>query len=697
MNLQAEASSLKKGETLLDTANNLNAMKPDCFVMRHSSSGAADFVARHLEIPVVNAGDGTHEHPVAGPSRRPHDSRSQRLARKSQCHHPRGHCAFPGSPLQHPSTQENSAADSLSAAPPCGFLANSKKSARPALPSAASITLKRLCEDADVIIVLRVQTERLLEPSLSHNDYILLYQLNAARMKLAKPDALILHPGPINRGTEITPEVADGPQSAVLEQVTNGVAVRMAILYLLTTGATEGSHPALEEKTDSKSPIHTPRNLLMLLIKNGRVLDPATKTDAARDILLDGERIKEIAPAGKLANPRDSEVFDASGLIVAPGFIDMHVHLREPGQENSETIESGTLAAARGGFTVVCCMPNTKPVNDNASITRFIVDRAKAHGHVHVWPIGAASVGSKGENIADIAAMREAGIVAVSDDGKPIATAKLARQVMDYCRSLNSPSSSTPKTFPWPLVQSCAKGSPPRVSVFPGMPAAAESVCVARDVQVAELTDARLHIAHLSAKASLDQVRFAKQQGLHVTCEVTPHHFTLIDEDVTYDSRFKMNPPLAARQDREALLQGLADGTVDAIATDHAPHEPAIKDVEFDKAPFGILGFETALALSLEQLVHTGKTQPHAYGRTLHHRSRSRPRQRTQTRLRRIQPTSQFFPRIVPGLTTSKTPPANPATRLSTAALSKAVPSLQSSPAKSSTTLRPNGSRFAGY
>ena len=345
----------------------------------------------------------------------------------------------------------------------------------------------------------------------------------------------------------------------------------------------------------------------MFLIKNGRVLDPASKSDSARDILLDGERIAEIAAPGKIANANGAEVFDAAGLIVAPGFIDMHVHLREPGQENSETIETGTKAAARGGFTAVCCMPNTKPVNDNASITRFIVDRAKVQGHVRVWPIGAASVGSKGEAISDIAAMREAGIVAVSDDGKPIASAKLARQIMDYCRSLDIPVIEHAEDV------SLAAGAVMREGVastrlgLPGMPAAAESVCVARDVQVAELTGARLHIAHLSAKASLEQVRFAKQNGLRVTCEVTPHHFTLIDEDVTYDSRYKMNPPLAAREDRQALLEGLADGTVDAIATDHAPHEPALKDVEFDKAPFGILGFDTALALALEQLVHSGR------------------------------------------------------------------------------------------
>ncbi len=344
----------------------------------------------------------------------------------------------------------------------------------------------------------------------------------------------------------------------------------------------------------------------MLLVKNGRVLDPASKTDAAMDVLLDGEAIRGVEPAGKIAAQQNVTVFDATGLIVTPGFIDIHAHLREPGQESSETIESGTRAAARGGFTAVCCMPNTKPVNDNASVTRFIVDRAKAHGSVRVWPIGAASVGSKGEAIAEIAAMKEAGIVAVSDDGKPIATAKLARQVMEYCRSLNLSVIEHAEDI------SLAAGAVMREGVtstrlgLRGMPAAAESVCVARDVQLAELTGARLHVAHLSAKASLEQVRSAKSRGLHVTCEVTPHHFTLIDEDVTYDSRFKMNPPLAAREDREALLAGLADGTVDTIATDHAPHEPALKDVEFDKAPFGILGFETALSLALEQLVHIG-------------------------------------------------------------------------------------------
>ncbi len=338
----------------------------------------------------------------------------------------------------------------------------------------------------------------------------------------------------------------------------------------------------------------------MLLIKNGRVLDPASQTDATLDVLVDGERIAEV---GRGIRAPSAEILDAAGLIVAPGFIDLHCHLREPGDEPSETIETGTRAAARGGFTAVCPMPNTKPVNDNASVTHAIVERAQAVGSVHVWPIGAASAASKGEALAEIAAMRQAGIIAVSDDGRPIATAKLLRQVMDYCRALDLP-----------VIDHCEDASLAAGAVMRegrqsvrlglrGMPAATEAIAVARDVQVAELTGCRLHIAHLSTRTSLELVRAAKHRGLPVTCEVTPHHFTLTDEDVAYDTRFKMNPPLGSRDDRSALLEGLADGTVDAIATDHAPHEPASKEVEFDRAPFGIIGFETALALGLE-LVH---------------------------------------------------------------------------------------------
>lgn len=342
----------------------------------------------------------------------------------------------------------------------------------------------------------------------------------------------------------------------------------------------------------------------MLLIKNGRVLDPATKTDATLDVLLDGERIAKVA-ANISAN--GAEVFDAQGLVVAPGFIDLHCHLREPGQELSETIETGTKSAARGGFTAVCCMPNTQPVNDSASVTRGIVERAKATGCVRVWPIGAVSVGSKGEALAEIAGMKEAGIVAVSDDGKPVATARLMRQAMEYCESLGLPvidHCEDPSLFAGGVMR---EGQHSARLGLKGIPAQSESICVGRDVEVAGLANARLHIAHMSTSGSLEYVRAAKKQGLRVTCEVTPHHFTLTDEDVRYDTRYKMNPPLASRSDRDALVEGLTDGSIDAIATDHAPHHAASKDVEFDRAPFGITGFETALALSLTELVHTRK------------------------------------------------------------------------------------------
>jgi dihydroorotase len=341
----------------------------------------------------------------------------------------------------------------------------------------------------------------------------------------------------------------------------------------------------------------------MLLIKNGRVLDPASKTDAPRDVLVDGARISK---TGANLSAGDAEIFDANGLIVAPGFIDLHCHLREPGQEMSETIETGTRAAARGGFTAVCCMPNTQPVNDSASVTRGIIERA-AKSPVRVWPIGAASVESKGEALAEIAAMKGAGIVAVSDDGKPVATARLLRQVMDYANALDLPvidHCEDPSLFAGGVMRE----GPASIRLgLKGIPSQSESISVGRDVEVATLTGARLHIAHLSTSASLEYVRLAKRMGLRVTCEVTPHHFTLTDEDVGYDTRYKMNPPLASRKDRDALLEGLGDGSVDAIATDHAPHHPASKDVEFDRAPFGITGLETALALGLSELVYSGR------------------------------------------------------------------------------------------
>ncbi len=353
----------------------------------------------------------------------------------------------------------------------------------------------------------------------------------------------------------------------------------------------------------------TPKGLPMLRIKNGRVLDPTNNTDAHLDVWIEGDRINRIVPPDNTkgaSRTATAGTLDATGLIVGPGFIDLHCHLREPGGENSETIETGTQAAARGGFTAVCPMPNTRPVNDNAAVTRSIQERAALVASTRVWPIGGASAGSRGEALAEIAAMQKAGIVAVSDDGRPIATAKLLRHVMDYCRALDLPVIDHCEDTSLFAGASMREGRQSVRLGLAGMPAATESIAVARDIQIAELTGCRLHIAHLSTRASLELVRTAKQRGLRVSCEVTPHHFTLCDEDVEYHAHFKMNPPLGTTEDRAALLEGLADGTVDAIASDHAPHEPASKEVEFDRAPFGVISFETTLGLALE-LVQGGR------------------------------------------------------------------------------------------
>ena len=342
-----------------------------------------------------------------------------------------------------------------------------------------------------------------------------------------------------------------------------------------------------------------------LLIKNGRVMDPASNHDAIADVLLEAGVIAAIGPNLEASN---AEIFDATGLIVAPGFIDMHVHLREPGFEHSETIETGTNAAAAGGFTSVCCMPNTNPVNDSAMVTSYILERARALNSVNVFPIGAITKGSLGEELASIGAMKQAGIVAISDDGKPVMNARVMRRAMEYA-----------KAFQIPVINHCedlhlSSGGDMHEGLqsvrlgLRGIPACSEDVMVARDILLAEVTGARYHVAHMSTKHSVAMAAFAKQKGLAVTCEVTPHHFVLADSDVApYDSNYKMKPPLRGNEHVEACIEGIAAGVVDALATDHAPHSGAEKMQEFERCPFGILGLETAIGLSLEQLVHPGR------------------------------------------------------------------------------------------
>jgi dihydroorotase len=348
---------------------------------------------------------------------------------------------------------------------------------------------------------------------------------------------------------------------------------------------------------------------MKLLLKGGRVVDPASARDGEFDVLVDGDRIARI---GRDVPAEGAEVVELQrGWIVAAGLIDLHVHLREPGQEHKETIASGAGAAVAGGFTAVACMPNTDPVNDHAGITQFILKKAAEAGLARVYPIGAVSIGSRGEQLAELGEQKAAGCVAFSDDGRPVATALLMRRALEYAGMLGVP-----------IVDHCEDPTLKGDGVahegyyasslgLRGIPGVAESLMVERDVSLAEMTGAHVHICHMSARQSLRAVRDGKARGVRVTCEVAPHHFTLtdalLDGPIKYDTNLKMNPPLREEADREAMLEGIADGTVDVIATDHAPHHSDEKTVEFDRAPFGITGLETAIPLVFDRLVHTGR------------------------------------------------------------------------------------------
>ena len=347
------------------------------------------------------------------------------------------------------------------------------------------------------------------------------------------------------------------------------------------------------------------------LLKGARVVDPANGVDGQFDVLTDGERVVQVGRDLPESLAAGGEVMHLpQRLVICPGFIDMHVHLREPGQEHKETVATGVLSAVTGGFTAVACMPNTRPVNDSAGVTQLILQKAREANLARVYPIGAVSRGQKGEELADIAELHAAGCVAVTDDGLPISTALLARRALEYTRM-----------FGMPVIEhcedqslkgeGCAHEGPVAASLgLKGIPGAAEAITAGRDILLAEMTGGHVHIAHMSAWTTLEAVRQGKSRGVKVTAEVCPHHFTLTDDllasPVPYDTNTKMNPPLREARDRDAMLAGIADGSVDVIATDHAPHHADEKNVEFDKAPFGIVGLETAVPICLDRLVGAG-------------------------------------------------------------------------------------------
>lgn len=335
-----------------------------------------------------------------------------------------------------------------------------------------------------------------------------------------------------------------------------------------------------------------------LLIKGGRVIDPSQGLDEKLDILVVDGKIKEIGK--KLTTGKGVEAIDAKGMIVSPGLIDMHVHLRDPGLEYKEDIVTGTRAAAAGGFTSVACMPNTKPVNDNKAVTSYIIAKARAEGLVNVFPVGCITQGMKGENLAEMGDMKEAGCVAVSDDGRPVSNPELMRRALEYAKGMGIMLISHSEDLGLSADGQMNDGFTATELGLKGIPWVAEDAAIARDVFLAEFTNSPIHVAHVSTKGAVRIIRDAKARGVKVTCETGPHYFTLTEDAVRgYDSNAKMNPPLRAAEDVEAIRAGLADGTIDAIATDHAPHHMDEKDVEFVLASNGIIGLETSLPLSL--------------------------------------------------------------------------------------------------
>lgn len=339
----------------------------------------------------------------------------------------------------------------------------------------------------------------------------------------------------------------------------------------------------------------------MILISNCRIVDPSQNFDKGTNLLIKNNKIHDFPRnIDDLKGRKDIEIINADGFIVSPGFIDLHVHLREPGYEYKETIKTGCLSAAAGGFTSIVCMPNTNPINDNASVTEFIMLKARTEGIINVFPVGAITKEEKGEALANIGEMYEAGCVGISDDGMPVMNSKIMRMAMEYVRAFDIPVFSHSEDINLSSSGVMNEGKVSTMLGLRGIPGASEDIMVARDIKLAELTGAHLHILHVSTAGSVEMLRDAKRKGINVTCEVTPHHFTLTEEAIsTSFTMAKMNPPLRTMHDVEAIYEGLSDNTIDAIATDHAPHSEDEKKVEFDLSPFGIVGLETALPMSL--------------------------------------------------------------------------------------------------
>lgn len=555
----------------------MQSMACDAIVMRHPIEGAAKYIADIVKPVVINAGDGCHAHPTQGLL----DMFTILEKKKSF----KGlKMAIIGDILYSRVARSNIAAwtklgADVHVAGPVTLMPYEMEK----LGVTVHKRVEEAIEGADVVDILRIQLERQQSGLFpTPREYARIFGVNEERMKLAKPDVMIMHPGPMNRGLEISYEVGYSDQAVIREQVTNGVAVRMALLFLTLTGG----------------------NKLKTLIKKGHLVDPSQHLDAVKDILVEDGIIKRVADS---IDEAADETYDASGKVVAPGFIDLHTHLREPGLEAKEDIVSGTMAAAHGGITRIACMPNTNPVIDTSIVVSGIKKRAAEEGYAHVEVIGAITKGEKGKELSEMGDMAMRGAMAFSDDGHfvedPLMMLKAARYVNSFDKALIVHAIEEHMNHSGYMHEGAVSA---RLGV-PGIPSIAEDMAVARDAIIAEYTGTHVHIAHIASKGAVDIVRQAKKKGVPITCEVTVHHLTLTDEAcASFSTATRVSPPLRSRDHVEALRAALKDGTIDAIVTDHAPHAPEEKDVEFRNAPNGFCGLETSVGVILTELYHTG-------------------------------------------------------------------------------------------
>ncbi len=596
MTFSASSSSINKGESLKDTIHTIQAMGVDALVVRHSGSGVPWQVAGWVDGPsVVNAGDGWHEHPTQAlldcyTITRTFADRTTDRAAAGTAPLAGRRIAIVGD-IRHSRVARSDVlaftalgAEVVLAAPPTLL--------PPSLagwPVSVSHDLDRLLPTLDVVYLLRLQRERMLEALLpSLREYTATYGLTRRRAALLKEDALIMHPGPVNRGVEIAAESwLDQPGSRVITaQVSSRVAVRMA------RSCTCSSDRGWILPPHNRPPA-------TLVVRGGRIVD-AGRTRQADLLIQDGIITSVTATVSSV--PPGTVVLDASGCLVGPGLVDLHAHLREPGREEAETIETGSRAAALGGYTAVVAMPNTEPAMDSAAVIRQVQDLG-ADALCDVFPAGAITMGREGKLLAPMAEMAALGVRLFTDDGNGVQDSRLMRRAMEYATALGVTLAQHCEDASLAAGGNMHEGEWSSRLGLAGQPAEAEELMVMRDLALARLTGARLHFLHLSTAGSLAMVRGAKKSGLVVTAEVAPHHFTLTDECVsTYDSVFKVNPPLRTPGDVAAVKAALADGTADAIATDHAPHTGEAKEAPFDQAPPGMLGLETALALGLTEL-----------------------------------------------------------------------------------------------